>query len=146
MGRTRRRSARDGTITDARPNKLRSARSGKRSASEQRQDVSLSADGRILTVHIPIALQARSQRKAIITPDGLLAVLVPAERAAPPADPTLLKALARAHRWRDMLESGEFASIRALAKAERINESYLNRMLRMTWWAPGNIEQTIADL
>ncbi len=142
MGRARR-SADDQIASDARRGKHRVVGQGKAAASRQRRDVALSADGRTLTVHIPIEWRARNQRKAIITPDGLLAVLAPAERGAPPADPTLLKALARAHRWRDMLESGEFASIRALAKAERINESYLNRMLRMTWSATETVERLL---
>jgi hypothetical protein len=33
----------------------------------------------------------------------------------------MIKAIARAFRWRDMLESGEYATIREIASAERIN-------------------------
>jgi hypothetical protein len=38
-----------------------------------------------------------------------------------------VKAIVRAHRWRDTLESGDYATVRDLAKSEAINESYLNR-------------------
>jgi hypothetical protein len=34
-----------------------------------------------------------------------------------------VKAIVRAHRWRDMLQSGDYATVRDLAKAEAINES-----------------------
>jgi hypothetical protein len=51
-------------------------------------------------------------------------------------DNALLKALARAHRWRRMIESGELASITDLAKAEKVNQSYACRMLRLTLLAP----------
>ena len=48
--------------------------------------------------------------------------------------------MVRAHRWRDMLESGDYATVRDLAKAEAINESYLGRLLRLTLLAPKIIE------
>jgi hypothetical protein len=48
--------------------------------------------------------------------------------------------IVRAHRWRDMLEAGGYATLRDLAKAERINESYLGRVLRLTLLAPSTIE------
>lgn len=46
----------------------------------------------------------------------------------------------RAHRWRDMLESGGYATVRDLAKAETMNESYLGRVLRLTLLAPKIVE------
>jgi hypothetical protein len=51
-----------------------------------------------------------------------------------------VKAIVRAHRWRDMLESGEYATVCDLAKAEAINESYLGRILRLTLLSPSLIE------
>jgi hypothetical protein len=39
-----------------------------------------------------------------------------------------------------MLESGRYATVRDLAKAEAINESYLGRVLRLTLLAPKIIE------
>lgn len=55
-------------------------------------------------------------------------------------DITLIKAVARAFRWRGMLESGDFATINELAAAEKINPSYVSRMLRLTLLAPGMVE------
>ena len=43
-----------------------------------------------------------------------------------------------------MLESGQWASVSELADAERINQSYLCRVLRLTLLAPEIIE-TILD-
>jgi hypothetical protein len=48
----------------------------------------------------------------------------------------LLKAVARAHRWRRKIESGEYASITELAKGEAVNQSYACRILRLTLLAP----------
>jgi hypothetical protein len=58
----------------------------------------------------------------------------------PRDDPALATAIARAHRWRQMLESGEFASSTEIAAAEKINASYLGRILRLTLIAPDIIE------
>ena len=50
----------------------------------------------------------------------------------PRADTVLVKAIVRAHRWRGMLESGEYASSADLAKAEKVNDSYVSHILRLT--------------
>ena len=43
-----------------------------------------------------------------------------------------------------MLESGEYASSAELAKAEKVNDSYLSRILRLTLIAPGMTEAILA--
>jgi hypothetical protein len=48
--------------------------------------------------------------------------------------------LARAHRWKNLLESGENASVTELARSEKINMSYLSRILRLTLLAPDIVE------
>ena len=55
-------------------------------------------------------------------------------------DNTLVKALARAFRWKRMLESGEYATIAELAEREGIAPSYMTRVLRLTLLAPDIIE------
>jgi hypothetical protein len=55
-------------------------------------------------------------------------------------DITLIKAVARAFRWRGMLEAGVFATINELAAAEKINPSYVSRVLRLTLLAPEMVE------
>jgi hypothetical protein len=85
-----------------------------------------------LTVLIPLRVKPRGGRKAMITP-GALAL----ERRQ---DITLIKAVARAFRWRRMLETGRFATINELAAAEKINPSYVSRVLRLTLLAPDIVE------
>jgi len=74
----------------------------------------------------------RGGRKEMQLPEG----------AAQPRtiDNTLVKALARAFRWKRMLESGEFASISELAEREGIAPYYMTRALRLTLLAPDIIE------
>lgn len=85
-----------------------------------------------LTVVIPLAMKIRGGRKAMIAP-GVLAL-------EPRQDITLIKAVARAFRWRRMLEGGQFATVQELAAAEKINASYVSRVLRLTLLAPGIVE------
>ena len=52
----------------------------------------------------------------------------------------MVKAIARAFRWREMLENGKHATIAEIAAAEKINESYVGRVLRLTLLAPDIVE------
>jgi len=70
----------------------------------------------------------------VLTPGGT------APRGALAADTTLVKALARAFRWRRMMETGRYGTIDELAAAEKINSSYVSRLLRLTLLAPGIVE------
>ena len=70
----------------------------------------------------------------MITIDGTI------ERPRPRIDSALVKALARAHRWQRMLESGECGSLTELAAAEKIDRSFLCRVLRLTLLAPDLVE------
>ena len=67
-----------------------------------------------------------------------------ASRGSSAADTTLVKALARAFRWRRIMEAGRYATINELAAAEEINSSYVSRLLRLTLLAP-NIVEAILD-
>jgi hypothetical protein len=96
---------------------------------------SISKDGLTATVSIAATFLQRGGRKQILTPPGA-APWSPAPRV----DTALVKAVVRAHRWRNMLEGGDYASSAELAKAEKVNDSYLSRILRLTLIAPELIE------
>jgi hypothetical protein len=55
----------------------------------------------------------------------------------------MVKALARAHRWKRLLEEGRYASLSEMAKAERIDRGYIGKMLRLTLLAPDIIESVL---
>jgi hypothetical protein len=99
----------------------------------------LSRDGRTMVVSIPISMRRTGGRKKVITPANV------APWSLPPAemDNTIVKALVRAHRWRDMLEN-LFGSVRELARAEKINEAYVGRMLRLTLLSPAITEAILS--
>jgi len=95
----------------------------------------MTAAAQMLTVRVPLAVRKpRGGRKLILMPGG------EAPRGSTAADTTLVKALARAFRWRRMLETGRYGTIDELAAAEKINSSYVSRLLRLTLLAPDIVE------
>jgi len=96
----------------------------------------LVADGNHLVVRIPLQFKRRGGRKEIIVPQGLDA----RDQAQPRTNSALVLAVARAHRWKELLESGRYATIRELAADLGLDNSYVARMLRLTLLAPEIIE------
>jgi hypothetical protein len=97
-------------------------------------------DDRTVTVRIPISIRRRGGRKLVLAPNGTSDM-----RAAPcrRIDNAMVKAIARAFRWREMLENGTHATIAEIADAEKINESYVGRVLRLTLLAPDIVEAVL---
>jgi hypothetical protein len=96
----------------------------------------MSGAARTLTVRVPLTVRQRGGRKVIVMPEAATGWAPQPMRP----DSTLMKALARAFRWRRMLETGRFSTIAELAVAEKINQSYLSRVLRLTLLAPSIVE------
>lgn len=82
-----------------------------------------------ITIHVPMRLAIRGGRKTIISE-------VDYPKPQPRSADAVLQALAKAHRWRGQIENGEYSSITELAKAQRVNESYACRLLRLSLLAP----------
>ena len=85
-----------------------------------------------ITLHVPFRIIKRGGRKEMQMPEGA----TQSQRT----DNTLVKALARAFRWKRMLESGAFNTINDLAEHEGIAPSYMTRVLRLTLLAPDIVE------
>jgi hypothetical protein len=95
----------------------------------------LTKDSRTFVVRVPLALCKRGGRKLVVTPEG-------ATWAPPRAriDSTITKALARAFRWRKLLETGVHATVAEIAAAEGVSPTYVGRILRLTLLAPDIVE------
>jgi hypothetical protein len=78
--------------------------------------------------------QPRGGRKLVVTPDGA------AWAPRPRVDNAMVKALARAFRWRKMLDEGVYATIEDLARAKKIGKTYVSQVLRLTLLAPEIVE------
>ena len=119
---------------------------GRRSARRQRWTAPHEAEaGRFqgrksVTVRVPLTFRQQGGRKLIVVPGG-------AEPTRPPPNSferdAMVKALARAFRWRRLLESGDYASIGELAEAQGVNFSYMCRVLRLTLLSPKIVESIL---
>ena len=54
-----------------------------------------------------------------------------------------VRALAKAYRWRRLLETGVYSTVAEIAAAERVNDSYVSRILRLTLLAPDTVEAVV---
>jgi len=61
-------------------------------------------------------------------------------RLATHVDSTLIKALARAHRWERMLDDGRYGSVSELAAATKLDRGNLGCILMLTLLAPDIVE------
>jgi hypothetical protein len=89
----------------------------------------------MLTVRVLLAIgRQRGGRELVLTPGGIT------PRGASAAEPMLAKALARAFRWRRMMQTGRHGTIDEPAAAEKIDSSHVSRLLRLTLVAPYIVE------
>jgi len=92
----------------------------------------ITRDGDCIVVHIPMTFKRRGGRKEIIVPQGY-------ENKTPTkqqAQNALVMAVVRGHIWRDLLESGKVKSIAEIARANKVDGSYVRRFIELTLLAP----------
>jgi len=92
-----------------------------------------------ITVRVPVTIRKRGGRRLVVAPDG-----TPWSSPRTRMDNTLVKALARAHRWKRMLDEGRYGSVTELAAGEKLDRGYLGKILMLTLLAP-DIVQAILD-
>jgi hypothetical protein len=93
-----------------------------------------------VVVSVPLQTKRRRGRKEVIVPAGH----GPGVPARPRTNEPLALTIARAHRWLKLLEEGRYGSIRALALALGVDNSYAARLLRLSLLAP-DIAEAIPD-
>ncbi len=99
----------------------------------------LSERDSLLILHVPMQFRRRGGRKTILPPSN---VNGQEPRTAPVYKP-LAVAVARAHRWEDLLERGRFSSINELADAVGVDRGYVGRLLNLTLLAPDIVEMIL---
>jgi len=88
-------------------------------------------------IELPITLRNRGvQLKLVLGHD--MSSACPARQ-----DPSLVRALVRAHTWFAQLASGEVESVAAIAKQHSVTGSYVSRVLRMAFLSPKLVEQIL---
>lgn len=89
-----------------------------------------------LHIRVPMALKRRGGRKEIVVAEGLPS----RRRPTPQSHSALVLAVVRGHRWKELLESGRYHSIDALAARMGVNSSYVGRHLNLALLAPDVVD------
>ena len=102
-------------------------------------EIEAGRDGRI-TISLPITIRRRCAHKRILGP----------ALAASDWEPIKLTpfqhALIKGYRWLDMLESGELASMKDLARREGVDPSVVSRLINLTTLAPEIVDAILDDM
>jgi hypothetical protein len=93
--------------------------------------------GEVQVIKLPVTVKLTAGGKSIVTLDGRNP-----EESRP--DRALLRAVARAHHWRELLESGAARSAYDLARREGCRVSYVQRHLLLAFLAPDIVETIVA--
>ncbi len=99
-------------------------------------DPELVEEGNHLVVRIPLTFKRRGGRKEIISRGIQHSESSQPRRTNKP----LVVAIARAHRWKELIESGRYTTVAEMAAAMGIDMSYLARILRLSLLAPDIVE------
>ena len=94
--------------------------------------MSMAADSETIRIRIPIKVRTRAGRKEVV-----------AVQNEPTPQEALLRAVARAHLWQALLDSGEVNSISALAARFHLDHSYVARTLWLASLAPDLVEKIV---
>lgn len=100
--------------------------------------LTVSRDGDAIVVRIPVRFYRRNGRQMVLT-RGNNGQVAP-ERET---NGSLVSALAKAYRWQEQLESGEYAGLEDLAAANGVDRTYVGRFLRLTSLAPEIVERIL---
>jgi hypothetical protein len=88
-----------------------------------------------VTRWFPMQLKRRGVELRLIVGDH--------NRSASIVDLSLLKAVARAHRWFDEISTGNARSLAAIAAREGLNVRYVGRLIRLAFLAPDIVESIV---
>jgi hypothetical protein len=93
-----------------------------------------------VTIRVPFVMQRRARRRTIVTPGGEPATM---EKPTGNSNTAFVHALAKAFRWRRLLETGVHSTVAEIAVTEQVNDSYVSRILRLTLLAPEIVEAVL---
>ena len=85
-----------------------------------------------MSITVPVKIKRQSGKKIITLPNGKNYDPRPWDTSPTP----LQTALARGFYWLELFESGKAKSIREIAKNEKVDNSYVSRLMNLTLLAP----------
>lgn len=90
-----------------------------------------------IRVFIPLTFRRRNGRPKILSPEP------EPDFQARSQDPHILRALGRAWAWRRRLESGEATTLQDIARAEKVTDRYVSRIMRLAYLSPDVLERLL---
>ena len=95
---------------------------------------------------VPLSIKRRHRRTLLIAPPGERDADAPsaALQGAPSFDLPLIRTLGKAFYWQKLLDSGEVATITALAHQLNLEPGWVAEVLRMTRLAPDIVQATLS--
>lgn len=97
----------------------------------------MSGSSDTIRVVIPLSIRKRNGRPKILPPEDHC---VGEGRTQ---DPHVLRAIARAWKWRRQLEGGAVSTIQDIAVAENVSDRFISRMIRLAYLAPTVLEALV---
>ena len=92
-----------------------------------------------IRVFIPLTIRRRNGRPRILPPANMESADDPRTQ-----DPHVLRAIGCAWGWRRRIETGEVATIRDIAVAEKVSERFVSRTMRLAYLSPIVLERLVA--
>ncbi|HML90854.1 recombinase family protein [Methyloceanibacter sp.] len=103
---------------------------------QEAQDASASIRSDTVAIDVPVCLRRRGVEAKLIVPDLMDSVSDP--------DPSLVKLLVRAHEWFGRLLRGEAKDVQAIATAEKLDRSYVARVVSLAFLSPTTTKVILA--
>lgn len=97
----------------------------------------MSGSSDTIRVVIPLSIRKRNGRPKILPPEDHCV------RQGRTQDPHVLRAIARAWKWRRQLESGAASTIQDIAAAEKVSDRFVSRMMRLAYLSPEVLEHLV---
>ncbi len=93
----------------------------------------------LLRTEVAMTFRLRGGKTAMVLPDGTRAV----QQREATVDNTMIKVIARGFRWHKLLYERIYATIEDLAEGEKINPSYVSRVMRLAYLSPAIVETIV---
>ena len=96
------------------------------------------ANDEVVKFFIPIAVKRRGGSAMVILPKNIRA-----DDMTKCFDEKMIRAFAKAYKWRDMLDSGKIASLAAIALKEKVTTGYVSKVFNLNFIAPEIVEHIL---
>jgi len=105
---------------------------------EEQQNMNIANDETI-SFFVPLEIKKRGGSAVIIMPKN-----IKKEDMSKSFDEKMIKAFAKAYKWKRMLDDGDVTSLAAIAVAEDVTGAYVSRIFNLNFMAPEIIEKVLS--